>query len=49
MNYQKPRIVSLSLSELENASMNAFAQKQVDQPGDGGGCQCQCQCQCQAQ
>lgn len=47
MTYQKPRVVSLSLSELENASMNAFAQQEVEQVG--GGCQCQCQCQCQAQ
>jgi hypothetical protein len=46
MKYQKPRVISLTLSEVEKANVNAFAQ--VIEPG-GGGCQCQCQCQCQGQ
>lgn len=49
MTYQRPRLVTLSLAELDNASMNAFLQLVVDPGGRLPGCQCQCQCQCQAQ
>jgi hypothetical protein len=49
MQYEKPNIVSLTLTELENAKIIAMLSQQEIQPGGGGGCQCQCQCQCQAQ
>lgn len=49
MQYEKPTIVSLTLTELENAKIIALLQQQEIKPGEGGGCQCQCQCQCQAQ
>lgn len=50
MQYEKPTIVSLTLTELENAKIIALLQQQEEiKPGEGGGCQCQCQCQCQAQ
>lgn len=47
MSYEKPTIVTLTFTELENARIVAMLQQQ-DEPV-GGGCQCQCQCQCQAQ
>lgn len=51
MLYEKPTIVTLTVAELENATMNAMLD--VVPVGDGGdnrcGCQCQCQCQCQQQ
>ena len=46
MTYTVPSVVTLVLSEVENASMNAF----LDSEDCGcGGCSCQCQCQCQCQ
>jgi hypothetical protein len=50
MLYEKPTIVTLTVAELENATMNAMLD--FDPMADGGGdcgCQCQCQCQCQKQ
>jgi hypothetical protein len=51
MLYEKPTIVTLTVAELENATMNAMLN--YEPIGDGGdnrcGCQCQCQCQCQQQ
>ena len=49
MHYEKPSIVSLTLTELENAKIIATLQLQDIKPDEGSGCQCQCQCQCQAQ
>jgi hypothetical protein len=43
MAYEKPTVVTLSLAELENATL------QQPLEGGGGGCECQCQCQCQCQ
>jgi hypothetical protein len=47
MRYEKPRVVTLTLEELTNASLNGFMQQELGL--GGGGCACQCQCQCQAQ
>lgn len=48
MSYEKPSVVTLTVAELENASLSATLQAPLD--GDAGcGCQCQCQCQCQTQ
>lgn len=49
--YEKPNVVTLTVDELEEATMSAFLQHQEDQlrPGEGCACQCQCQCQCQGQ
>lgn len=50
MRYEKPNVVTLSVDELERATMDAFLHAPIDRdPGDGGGCACQCQCQCQCQ
>jgi len=52
MTYEKPNVVTLTVDELENATMNAFLQHvPIDNGGGegGGGCGCQCQCQCQCQ
>lgn len=49
--YEKPNVVTLTVDELEEATMSAFLQHQEQHalPGEGGGCACQCQCQCQCQ
>ena len=47
--YEKPNVVTLTVDELEEATMSAFLQQQPEQPAEGGGCACQCQCQCQCQ
>lgn len=50
MRYEKPNIVSLTLTELENARGTAMLQDiTIIIIDDGGGCRCQCQCQCQCQ
>jgi hypothetical protein len=52
MPYEKPTIITLTLAELENATMNAMldlAPLDGDSREGGCGCQCQCQCQCQHQ
>jgi hypothetical protein len=52
MRYEKPNVVTLSVDELEQATMDAFLAAPIENPGEGGGgcaCQCQCQCQCQGQ
>jgi len=49
MHYEKPTIVTLTSTELENAKIVAMLQEQPVEGEGGGGCQCQCQCQCQAQ
>lgn len=46
MKYETPRVVTLAMSEVQNAQMNAF----LSDSGCGCcSCQCQCQCQCQGQ
>lgn len=49
MQYEKPMIVTLTVAELENATMSASLQDPIEGDGSGCGCQCQCQCQCQHQ
>lgn len=51
MRYEKPSIVSLSLTELENAKYVAMLQDEPLSIGASGGCygMCCCQCQCQSQ
>lgn len=49
MAYHRPSVVTLTLGELQHASMNAFLQVQPVEGGGGCECQCQCQCQCQGQ
>jgi hypothetical protein len=52
MRYERPRVVTLTMEELTNASLNGFLEVYQVYPvggGGGGGCACQCQCQCQAQ
>ena len=48
MKYEAPAIFTITISEVESASINAF----MDSCGgwfQPSSCQCQCQCQCQHQ
>ena len=49
MKYEAPAIVTLTLSEVESASMNAFLDSNCGGWFQPCCCQCQCQCQCQHQ